>query len=75
MGRKWLTEIREESNKPKYEVADFAGITSQYYGMIEAGLRNPSVEIAKKIAEFLNFDWTLFFETNGNKKLQNREVG
>jgi transcriptional regulator with XRE-family HTH domain len=29
---------------------------------IELGERRPSVEVAKKIAAVLFFDWTLFFE-------------
>jgi putative transcriptional regulator len=35
--------------------------------MIENGERIPSVGTAKKIAEILNFDWTLFFEEERNE--------
>lgn len=43
-------------------VANYAGISEAYYSMIERGLRRPSPQKAKRIAEFLGFDWTQFFE-------------
>jgi putative transcriptional regulator len=51
-----------------------AGITRQYYGMIEKGERRPSVEVAKKIASVLNIEWTIFFEIKGNQKLRKRNT-
>jgi putative transcriptional regulator len=32
---------------------------------VENGNANPSVEVAKKIAAVLGFNWTLFFEDEG----------
>lgn len=58
--RVWLRTIR--GNKPQKKVAAAAGITQQMYSWIERGERNPSVEVAKKIASVLGFDWTLFYE-------------
>lgn len=46
------------------------GITRQYYGMIENGVRRPSVDVAKAIAEVLELNWTVFFDDNSNHKLQ-----
>jgi len=66
MNRSWLVVTREQSKLSHDDVANLCGITRQYYGMIEAGLRNPSVLVAKRIAEVLNCDWTLFFSTKGN---------
>ncbi len=43
-------------------VAEKANIARTTYAMIETGERNTSVDIAKKIAQVLNFDWTIFFE-------------
>lgn len=60
--RKWLKELRDNNNLSQYEMAKKIGITSQFYNFIENGKRRPSIETAKKIAEILNFDWTLFFE-------------
>lgn len=48
-----------------------AGITRQYYSMIESGERRPSVDVAKKIAPVLGLDWTIFFESNSNYRLRN----
>jgi putative transcriptional regulator len=48
-----------------------AGITRQYYGMIENGERRPSVDVAKKISNVLNLEWTIFFEVKCNHKSQN----
>lgn len=35
--------------------------------MIERGKRNPSVKVAKSIAETLKFDWTIFFNEKCNE--------
>ena len=58
--RVWLSDIRGERSQKK--AAELSGITQSYYSMIECGERNPSVELAKKIASVLRFDWTRFFE-------------
>lgn len=71
MQRTWLKKLRGDLTKT--EVAQATGIKRQYYSMIENGVRNPSVEVAKKIAEFLNFDWTFFFEDESNKTLLKNE--
>lgn len=67
MVRDWLIKIREAANMTHEDVANAAGIKRQYYSMIESGKRNPSVAVAQKIAEILNFDWTIFFASQGNK--------
>jgi putative transcriptional regulator len=53
-------DVAEKSN---------AGITRQYYGMIENGERRPSVDVAKKISAVLDVEWTIFFELGSNHKL------
>lgn len=65
MERCWLIKIR--NNDTQEEIAKRAGIKRQYYGMIEKGIRTPSVEVAKKIGAALGFDWTLFFKDECNK--------
>jgi len=57
--RKWLHEARRDATQE--EIARLVGITRQYYGMIENGIRRPSVAVAKKIGAVLGFDWTNFF--------------
>jgi putative transcriptional regulator len=67
MERNWLAGFRNVAEMTHDDVSQKAEITRQYYGMIEAGLRNPSVDLAKRIAKILNFEWTIFFEDKGNE--------
>lgn len=60
--RKWLVERREEKGYSQSSLAKELKITSQAYKYIENNQRNPSVELAKKIADILNFSWTKFYE-------------
>lgn len=73
MTREWLVKIR--GNLTHEEVAERSGIKRQYYSMIESGSRNPSVTVAKKIAAVLGFEWTLFFEDQGNKTFRHGATG
>jgi putative transcriptional regulator len=74
MVRKWLLEIRESKDMTHEVVANLTGISRQYYSMIENGERNPSVVVAKRIAEVLGFNWIIFFEIQGNKTLHKQKV-
>ena len=58
--RKWLIELRKGYTQT--QIAEAVGITQQMYSFIELGERRPSVEVAKKIAAVLGFDWTLFYQ-------------
>lgn len=58
---KWLKEARENRKLTTYEVAARAQISQGFYSQIENGARRASVEVAKKIASVLLFDWTAFF--------------
>ncbi len=62
--RAWLKEIREKAGLSSYKAAELSGISQSYYFSIETGSRgNPlNVDVAKKIAEALGFDWTRFYE-------------
>lgn len=66
MEQEVLVAYRMQKNLTHEQVAEQSGITRQYYGMIENGDRDPSVEVAKKIAAVLGFSWILFFENEGN---------
>ncbi|WP_332649749.1 helix-turn-helix transcriptional regulator [Lysinibacillus sp. 54212] len=68
--RNWLKEIRSNRVKTQSEVADAAEISRSYYTKIELGLKTPTVEVAKKIANALDFDWTIFFEDECSFKEQ-----
>ena len=65
--RKWLAEIRTSAKKSQQKVADEAGISQSYYAGIETGIRGKplAVPVAKKIAAVLGFDWTRFYEEDG----------
>ena len=58
--REWLVKLR--GTRTQEEVAQHCEIHRGYYALIEGGLRTPSVNVAKQIASFLGFDWTIFFE-------------
>lgn len=57
--RDWLIEIRGKRSQQK--VADQIGIAQSTYASLETGVRNPSVKMAKRIAEVMHFEWTRFF--------------
>lgn len=64
--REWLLQIRHSKKKTQQEVADSVNIKRTYYTQIEKGSRNPSVATAKKIANALGFEWTIFFQNTEN---------
>lgn len=70
--REWLVKYRGDMTQK--EVAEKSQIKRAYYTQIENGSRNPSVKIAKKIAEVLGCDWTKFFEDESNNSLQKQAI-
>jgi putative transcriptional regulator len=60
--RAWLKEKRENLALTQEEIATKSEIQRAYYTMIENGARNPSVEVAKRIANVIGVRWTIFFE-------------
>ena len=61
--RTWLKELRaRSSNMTQKQLATLVGISRTMITEIENGNANPSVEVAKRIAAVLGFDWTRFFE-------------
>ncbi|MBC8537300.1 helix-turn-helix transcriptional regulator [Feifania hominis] len=58
--RKWLVELR--GNRSQQDVAKASGISQSFYASIEIGTRRPSVEVAKRIANVLGFEWQQFYE-------------
>ena len=62
--RIWLADLRKAKGFSQYKVAELAGVSQSYYASIETGARGKplSVNTAKKIAETLEFDWTMFYE-------------
>lgn len=60
--RHWLKQIRNEKGLTQTEVAKRGNFARSYYTMVENGVRNPSVKMAKDISKVLKFSWTKFFE-------------
>lgn len=58
----WLVALRGEQSQ--YQMSEKIGIAQSTYASIEVGSRRPSVEMAKKIASVMGFEWTRFFEDN-----------
>lgn len=67
--KEFLIQKRKTKQLTHEQVATESDITRQYYGMIESGEKTPSVAVAKRIAAVLDFDWTLFFDSERNLKL------
>ena len=62
MKRQWLIDRRHDKKLSQAYVAKECNITQQMYCYIENGKKRPGIELAKKIAEVLNFSWTRFYE-------------
>jgi len=60
--RDWLRNKRLEKQLTQAQLAKMVGADATMISKIEVGDRRPSVELAKKIAEALGFDWTRFYE-------------
>lgn len=70
--RGWLISFRGRLTQE--QVAFLAGISRSAYSNIEIGKRDPSVDMAQKIARALNFDWQLFFEQKSFKTKQKKKT-
>ena len=60
--REWLIEKRKNKKISQEELAKKCDVAQVTIARIEAGERRPSPELAKKIADVLNFSWTKFYE-------------
>lgn len=54
--------VRLEKRLRVEEVEDQVDITGSYYTIIEAGSRNPSVKVAKRLGVLFGVEWSSFFE-------------
>lgn len=72
MERTWLVEKRGKLTQE--QVALLSGISRSAYSNIERGTRGLSVNLAKKIASALKFDWKIFFETKRFETNQNKSA-
>jgi putative transcriptional regulator len=62
--------IKKRGDHSQKSVASSLGITTSYYGMIELGVRNPSLDVAKDIANYYNTSIEdLFFNNIDSNKV------
>ena len=57
-----LKRLREDAQLTQKELAYACKCERSMIGKIENGKVNPSVSLAKRIANELGFDWTAFYE-------------
>lgn len=62
-----LKQLRKEHKMSQKELGDAVGITATSISRYEIGKRKLSVDMAKKIADALDVDWTvLYSESDGD---------
>ena len=57
-----MKQSRKALNLSLEKLAQLAGVSMSMIWLIENGRRQPSVKIAKRIANVLGFPWTDFYE-------------
>lgn len=62
--RKLLKQLRLGRNLTQAQTAAAVSISPSYYGMIERGERNPTLEDAKRLADFFGISIDLLFFGN-----------
>ena len=65
MDREWLRELRIKNGLSQKFIADYLDVKQPTYCNIETGKGDPSVHLAKRLGEALNFDWPRLFEDGG----------
>lgn len=63
----WFKVLRIEANLSQYDLAAKVGVTHVTICNIERGKIRPSVALAKKLGNVLNFSWTRFYEDSTSK--------
>jgi len=63
-----MKSARQKSGLSQKTLADRIGVTEQYVYYIENGHRRPSVNVAKKIAAELDFNWMEFYGESDNDR-------
>lgn len=64
MKRLWLQAYRQQLHLTQAALAEAAQISRAFYTQIELGQRTPSPKVAKRLAQVLSIDWTLFYESD-----------
>ena len=56
-----LRKLRLKHGWTQKRLADAVAVSRQMIGFIESGKARPGICLAKRIANELDFDWTLFY--------------
>jgi DNA-binding XRE family transcriptional regulator len=67
--RTWLEERRKAMKLTHRTIAPKIGISYSHYGDIEAGRRNPSLDMSYKLAIFFDVPVELFFDNRTKYKM------
>lgn len=72
--RSRLIKLRKQRGMTQQKVACELGITRSFYGMIETGNRNPTLDLARRITVLLQATdiEDVFFDNLSNESLQNK---
>lgn len=70
-----LKEIRKGANLTQLQLSIECGCERSTIGKVEAGVITPSVKLAKKIGQVLNFDWTLFYKDEEEEEDEKNHTG
>jgi len=60
--REWLIRKRKEKGLSQEELGQLCDTTQMMISNIENGIRRPSTKLAQKLANVLDFKWTVFYE-------------
>ena len=71
--RDWLKSIRVNKGFTQSDIAEMACVDVTMISRIELGERRPSVGVAKRIANALGFNWTLFYQ-DGDEQADGKEA-
>ena len=62
-----LRKVRQDNGLTQTALAEAAGVVRQTISNIECGINAPSIDLAKKLAEILELNWTDFFAEEGEQ--------
>lgn len=68
-----LKDQRKKKNITQIELASLVHVTQQAIEKYENGKRRPSPEVAMRIAEVLDFNWTLFYKKESGDAFESGE--
>lgn len=71
--RSWLKELRRRKRLTIRKIAPMLGISWQHYSDIEAGRRNPSIDLSMKMAEFFGIGIEKFLTNRASFKKETVE--